>query len=138
MQSFYLFVVLFRVHRAAAGASKPRRTIEKFSRLRHSRNFRSKNRLLDTPPSIYQITFHLSAKRSSQRTIFQLFPPEPRYSHCSEASFSWNNFLPEQVGEFLRENIYSTYFSTLIKINLSRFTGRSFKLNYILAILLEM
>lgn len=28
--SFYLFDVLFRVHRAAAGASKPRRTIEKF------------------------------------------------------------------------------------------------------------
>lgn len=29
MECFYLFDVLFRVHRAAAGASKPRRTIER-------------------------------------------------------------------------------------------------------------
>lgn len=68
--TFYLD--LFRIHRAAAGASKPRRTIEKFSR--HSRNFRSKIRFeISLQSSICSITFDFSAKCLSQRTMFQQF-----------------------------------------------------------------
>lgn len=100
--SFYLFDVLFRVHRAAAGASKPRRTIEKCFALRATfdweppasgleRPLTPLGRLLSIDPSANRSLCTISRRFSPK--LFQLRDTYFFFSRINKIILSPKNFL---------------------------------------------